>query len=536
MPYIAKLSTNETDALNRCLANVVEVKQQANKPIPHSFLRFHDGRPSTQIPVVDTSNIGICPAERLDCFRLRFHHDAGVLRHDDPITEIAFFIYHRFHHTAARLDVHFASGSRKLFGIPTLPDFMTLLNLGMTQGVLEHYGPQDHSALPIDWEKVPKAAVYQLEPQTEAIYQDYHRTLASALELLLPIPQPIVFYSAGCGDALELRCLQQLYQERYHSLQHMHFAGFDINAKNIKAATTNVTNGAFTCGNFVDFANLYDQQLSALFPSASAAEHSYQVVIFSGVLTRQVVQHSMKGLRIFQQATRRADCIALMGMGASVLSPWMFAAVGLHLHTELLINCYQSSTDQPTPSEPMRLLQPQQPATRVSGILERSMRRSRSGKLSTLDLALSANAARDLQLIAEHQPQSLADITSLDISWIYIDNTDEEKTLFTSIQELLPNLTQIIIHKNSPLVETAKTYARNHHCQLFARKDSAIEGELPAFTIPDARFYQLYDALPNQVLTTKQAWNARSVEVSTATSAAPPPTLASDSNASAPGR
>ena len=336
------------------------------------------------------------------------------------------------------------------------------------------------------WLEAPVSCIYTKEEK--GYYDQSYGFIKTAIkEIITDLKgKKVLLFSGGCGDGTDL----QEVKGAFDGCRNLQVCGVDYNPKNISEAQLKNPSGLFICGSLVDFPHQLECMLRKFL--SIPGEKSYKVMLFSGVLTRHVLNGSVEASLIMQQASREADLVVISGLTPLLINSRAAKAIGYHIQK---IDTFKASTADNAQKvhNPIFYLTLQKENERISYILHRSQKRKRQGK--PLDLSLSGNPLRDFHLIVMEQPEWLAEITQLDISWCYFKDSAEVLSFAIELQKLQKLSTIIISVTETKWLDTFKQRTGNKY-RLCIRDDTLNEFEIPTFSVSFARRIGNFDQLP----------------------------------------
>lgn len=393
------------------------------------------------------------------------------------------------------IKISYKNGEKHLYRSPSsvvtslLMDLLTNLNYPMEMCFLEPLKKVYREL----WKKQTVNQIYtpRIRSFYSVVYQKMGQYLASYIKQNASPIKNVLLISAACGNAKDLNAIAQ-----YLSDVQTSYAGFDINSNNIRLAKKLIANGHFLQG---DIAGI-DKHLVDIkqnYKKRHANQSSYlSVIIFSGILQRQMLNGSAEALRYLQIAFREAQFTMVSSLQFPLITRNIAKAIGFTVNMQKIQNITANESD----TNVLFCLEPQNDKDRLESIIKRSNKRSLDQKPTNIDLSLSANPLADLLLIDQNVSQRFSETIQLDLSWSYI--TERELIEIVKImREKMIKLERVIIAN----VESWANSLLNMHLPyaIFKRNDVLNENEIPEFSVPSARFFKLYKTLPTTMIQDK---------------------------------
>lgn len=360
-------------------------------------------------------------------------------------------------------------------------------------GLLDTMHAEREGSLKEDWRLMTHNLFY-LQPVTN-FYNKLHEFIAQRLvETSANIKSPIEIFSFGCGSGNELRVIKNQFVTKKIPFAGLY--GFDINPNNFKLAKPDadirLSEGDVT-------------ELAKLLNNMSLQENSHKIGLFLGVLVDGCLAGSYPALTAVQQA-RILDRIFISGITSLKLNKAMLKAAGFLVKTTLTNKYFElnwtskkiiSSTDpENQPGKIVFDLTPMSTQERKYYLTKRGQARSAKQIFDCLDLSLSANPLRDLQLFSV---PALEKIKQVDVSWGYFQGSEvfsflEKLSTLERPLHLLFSKHQVLANK---IIEASRSYK---NIMLVERLDEKLPQQCPMFSPADAKRYGIYEKLPNRAV------------------------------------
>jgi len=265
-------------------------------------------------------------------------------------------------------------------------------------------------------------------------YNLIHETLADLVADFDHEKKPVKLFVYGTGPGNDARAvLKKLKSCDIPAAA----VGFDFNEGNIKDAKKFQKQSPdllcdFVQGDSVDLLKLYNQQknnevFSAMSPNPKT------VILFSGSATRFVLEGTKEALYIFQQAYHCADIVFSGGLEPTLLTPKMAKRCGWNLTVKPPVLS--------SGSEPFFILEKIPALERVQWLKKRFDKDP-----TTIDLSMSADPIRDLELLQE-QKLDFSKVKTIDLSYTFVPDDAIPKLK----DALKPFTDKQIVIKDNPL-------------------------------------------------------------------------------------
>ncbi len=362
-----------------------------------------------------------------------------------------------------------------------LMGYLVSLNLPMEMCFFEPLEKRDIQP----WESKTVNQIYHsfIRQFYSLVHQQMGQYLAAFMLKNAESIKNVLLISAACGDAHDLSVIS-----KYLTDFKMYCSGFDINNENLKLAKKLLPNGYFIQGEIKDI-DKYLTEIKKNYSVKNTEPHK-TVIIFSGILQRHLLSGSSEATSYLQIACRESHLAMMCSIQHSLTTRMIVKAIGYKVNMQN-IN-FVSRLDRPE-TRILYCLENQNAQERLEYIIKRSNKRSPDRKPTNIDLSLSANPLADLLLIDQHDKQRCSETIQLDLSWSYI--TDEElKNLVKFIKENMIKLERIIIANVESWAN--KLLQMKLPFTIYKRNDVLNANEVPEFSVPSARFFQLYKTLP----------------------------------------
>ncbi len=387
----------------------------------------------------------------------------------------------------SRLLVTTRKGDRKQFRIKSNAELKVLqkaLSNGYSESTLLPKNIED-----IPWRILTTEKVYSSSAMVRTYYENHHNFLPAKIFDLINGQESLLrkgkqyglsVYSFGCGNANDLIGVESLMSS--HGIKCNHAIGIDVNPDNFpKAIKKGIT---LLHGNMQNLE-------STILPYIQ--KNDLKIGLFIGSLANQCLPNGMQeAVGILQQA-KSMDMIFLSGVTKPLLLKWIAKGMGWHFNgstSDIDMDESHAKTSNGKMNFNMYVLRAMNNEDRKKYLIKRGTKRTKANAFHCLDLSMSADPVRDINLFSDDE---LKAIKQIDLSWSAMNN-DELKAISTRICGLNNKELIIIISKTEPWLGKIKDLKQ---FTFFIREDHDKD-KVPTLQPHIARALGVYSSLPGR--------------------------------------
>ncbi|MFI4938497.1 MAG: hypothetical protein ACHQJ6_08340 [Candidatus Berkiellales bacterium] len=395
--------------------------------------------------------------------------------------------------SGARLVVSYADGLKKVY------EFNNKALLSKFSGKLITYGYNEvlldklPDELAMDWDKTPIAFTYEATPNILTFYQNFHHrylphklfaTLVQKGWLGKAKQQGVTLFSFGCGEANELRLTLPHLRKQGVECSGI---GIDLNPRNFPAireeGVTLVEGDMFHSARLIK-------------PFLLENESSLKIGLLIGSLSRQCLPRGLIDAVDLLQQLITMDMMLLSGATADPHIPkWIAKGIGWQFEGGSINQNMdeEGSKKSSVDTYNVYMITKMNDHDRKRYLIHRGSKRTIKGAFHCLDLSLSADPLRDINLFNKEE---LKDIKQIDLSWSAM-NENDAKIFAQRICDL--------DRKDLKFIVSGKELWFAHmpelkQFQLYERLDH-LPDQVPFLPPDKARLLGLYDSLPAKKIT-----------------------------------
>ncbi len=298
-------------------------------------------------------------------------------------------------------------------------------------------------------------------------------------------------FCIGCGSGLDIDAASKGLRQAQLAVQSY---GIEINPQLVEKGQKQYLDYNIIHGDALNSAQLILQEKSKFsFPPDAPT-----LVVAEGLLTREVLKGPYESLHVLHELIQEgvADIVVIGGLSSLTVNSEIATAAGWFATTVML---YPDETihNRIKKHSSMLVLEKNSPAQQMSDIHARSIRRSRSGVFSILDLSLSGLPV----LAVKHflQQEGSRAIKHVDLSWSYLTTSQIDELI--DLMAGFPSLTHVTVSGFEPWYEAfVKKIKSADFVTLIKRTDNLYPAELPSFEPHIARLFRQYTTLPNVLI------------------------------------
>ncbi len=390
--------------------------------------------------------------------------------------------------TKTRLLVKTHNGERKLFRFKTDEQHKLLERTALSYGYSEST-LMAQSTSEISWEKQTTKAVYNSSPLVAKYYRNHHSYLPTKIMNLITAQEDLLgkvkqhglsLFSFGCGNAQDLMGVRRLFKE--HDFKCNNAIGIDVNPDNFpKETKKDITLIQGNMQNLRSIISPYNQK------------NDLKIGLFIGSLANQCLPNGMvEAIDILQQA-KSMDMIFISGVTKPLVVKWIAKGMGWHFSgytTDMDMDESPAKTTNDKITFNMYTLRAMNDVDRKKYLIKRGTKRTKANVFHCLDLSMSADPVRDVNLFSDDE---LKGIKQIDLSWSAM-NDSEFEAISKRICGLNNNELLITISKTETWFKKIKALKQ---FTFIIREDHAPD-KVPTLAPHIARALGVYSDLPGR--------------------------------------